>query len=376
MVRGRVSPLNGRVILLSISGLVLQWRALTNAHKQIKFVHVFGKRIPSHPRDLQAVAGEQHSSSPSAPRGKKQRETGTWAAASFLYPITGAEFQAAISLTINLVPYLAGTMHHSISESTKITNNFTGTCYILTVVGGFFADSYLGTYWTIAGGSVITALGLGLLTFTAAYQGLRPAECTPTATTHCSGAGVRDMAPLYVALYTIALGTGAVRPNTAAIGADQFDGSSDIEKEQGVRFFVWFYFFTNLGLLVAFTLGVYIQDNVGRGWGYGFSLALYLVAVLTFFLGSSRFRHKPPSGSFLTRIAQVVVASLRKLRLTIPDDTSELYNAALPGSDYLHHTSSFRQVPSRIHTSLEPHLFMIGGMSLIECRMYSFEGDY
>jgi peptide/histidine transporter 3/4 len=137
------------------------------------------------------------------------------------------------------------------------------------------------------------------------------------------------MAPLYAALYIIAFGTGLVKPNTASLGGDQFDDSDPKERKQSVGFFAWFYFFANLGLLFAFTLGVYLQDNVSRSWGYGFSFMLYAVCFLIFLSGFKIFRHKVPSGSFLTRMAQVIVASARKWNAPLPEDPQGLYNPAV-----------------------------------------------
>lgn len=166
---------------------------------------------------------------------------------------------------------------------------------------------------------------MGLLTASAGLSTLQPAPCAPLPAV-CNPAGSRYMAPLYVALYTVAFGTGLVKPNTVALGGDQFDDMDPAEKKQSVRFFTWFYFAFNIGLIFACSLGVYLQDDVSRSWGYGFSLMLYGVCFLFFVLGVPKFRHITPTGSFLTRAAQVLVASLRKWKAPAPASTQELYN--------------------------------------------------
>ena len=51
------------------------------------------------------------------------------------------------------------------------------------------------------------------------------------------------------------------------------------EKAMGF-FFNRFYCCISLGSVFAVTVLVYIQDNVGRGWGYGISAATMVIAVV------------------------------------------------------------------------------------------------
>jgi peptide/histidine transporter 3/4 len=154
------------------------------------------------------------------------------------------------------------------------------------------------------------------------------------------------MAPLFLALYLYALGTGLVKPNVVSIGGDQFDDSSPKEKKQSVGFFVWLYFSLNAGLIFCFSLDVYLQDNVTkhRTWGYAFLLISYSVCFVFFVLGLPRFRLKLPAGSFLTRAAQVLVATFRKWNLPLSEDPKELYNPVRTGKSIvrLKHTSNLR----------------------------------
>ncbi|CAM6097817.1 unnamed protein product [Calypogeia fissa] len=254
-------------------------------------------------------------------------KTGTWKAAPFLYAIDLATFQATLGVPVNLVPYLAGTMHRPISEAATITTNLLGTTYVLSVLGGFIADSYLGAFFTLCAGGISIMLGFGLLVLSTALSKLQPAPCGPTAP--CKPAGARYMAPLYVALYTIAFGAGLVKPTNVSMGGDQYDQSSPKEKEQSIHFYLYFFFVNNIGILLSLSIGVYLQDDISRSWGYGFSLMLFAVCFLIFIAGVKVYRHKPPAGSFLTRMAQVLVASFRKWKAEVPADPKELYNPAL-----------------------------------------------
>ncbi|BBN04298.1 protein MpNPF5 [Marchantia polymorpha subsp. ruderalis] len=269
-------------------------------------------------------------------------KTGAWKSAPHVYAMNFADFQASIMVIINCVPYLVDRTHMRITDAATASNVLSGTGYILTVLGGFVADSYLGAYWTITAGAAIFATGLGLLTFTVSYSGLQPPECTPSATVECSPAGAKFMAPVYLAFYIIAVGIGAMRANIASFGADQFDDNSKLEKKQSIHYYVWFYFTTNMGFLLTFVFGVYLVENVSFGWGYGFSLMVFSLCACYFLLGTPKYRHKAPAGSFLTRVAQVVVAAFRNLKVDAPDDPSLLFDSYLPGSRKLAHTDKLR----------------------------------
>ena len=67
---------------------------------------------------------------------------------------------------------------------------------------------------------------------------------------------------LYGALYTVAVGTGGIKPNVSSFGADQFDDTIRLERKQKQSFFNWFYFSINVGSLIACTVIVSIQARV------------------------------------------------------------------------------------------------------------------
>ncbi|KAG6523559.1 hypothetical protein ZIOFF_013420 [Zingiber officinale] len=188
--------------------------------------------------------------------------------------------------------------------------------------------------------------GLSLLTLTASVRGLEP---------RCHG-GVCDAsrsqtAAVFAALYLIALGTGGIKPCVSSFGADQFDESDASEKKRKTSFFNWFYFSINIGSLVASSVLVWVQTDVGWGWGFGIPAAAMALAVGSFFLGTPLYRHQRPGGSPITRVAQVIVAALRKIRVEVPEDKSLLHEtareaSAIRGSRKLDHTDQFEHVNS------------------------------
>lgn len=63
-----------------------------------------------------------------------------------------------MGIAVNLVTYLGGVMHLPSSTSANIVTDFMGTCFLLCLLGGFLADSFLGRYKTIAIFAVVQTL--------------------------------------------------------------------------------------------------------------------------------------------------------------------------------------------------------------------------
>nr|CAB3447035.1 unnamed protein product [Digitaria exilis] len=143
--------------------------------------------------------------------------------------------------------------------------------------------------------------------------------------TVCVPASGGQLAMLYAALYTIAAGAGGLKANVSGFGSDQFDGRDPREEHAMVFFFNRFYFCVSLGSLFAVTVLVYVQDHVGRGWGYGVSAVAMVLAVAVFVAGTPKYRYRRPQGSPLTVIGRVLATAWRKRRLTLPADAAELH---------------------------------------------------
>lgn len=94
---------------------------------------------------------------------------------------------------------------------------------------------------------------------------------------------------LYAALYLTALGTGGLKSSVSGFGSDQFDDRDPREKSLMMRFFNWFFFFISLGSLLAVTVLVYVQDELGRRWGYGACAASIVVGLAVFLSGTRRY---------------------------------------------------------------------------------------
>lgn len=175
-----------------------------------------------------------------------------------------------------------------------------------------------------------------MLTLSASVPGLKP---TCYEKDVCS-ATKAQVALCFTSLYLVALGTGGIKPCVSSYGADQFDDHDEVEGKQKSSFFNWFYFVINIGALVAHSVLVWIQDNVGWGWGFAVPTIAMGIAIISFFSGTKLYRNQLPGGSPLTRLCQVVVASFRKIKIEVPFDSSLLYDT----SDATHSISRSRKI--------------------------------
>ncbi|KAF0931507.1 hypothetical protein E2562_004623 [Oryza meyeriana var. granulata] len=267
-------------------------------------------------------------------------KTGTWRACPFILGNECCERLAYYGMSSNLVNYMVDRLRQGNASAAASVNKWSGTCYVMPLVGAFLADAYLGRYRTIAAFMALYIVGLALLTMSASVPGMKPPYCASASS--CGPSGGQNAA-FFVALYLIALGTGGIKPCVSSFGADQFDDADPREQRSKASFFNWFYMSINVGALVASSVLVWIQMNVGWGWGFGVPAVAMAVAVVSFLLGSRLYRHQKPGGSPLTRMLQVVVAAARKSRVELPADAAALlFKGDKDNRRRLAHTDQFR----------------------------------
>ncbi len=208
---------------------------------------------------------------------------------------------AFYGLVTNLIIYLSSVMGQTAASAAVSVSIFQGTCYLTPLLGAYLADTLYGRYKTILAFSWVYFAGLVLLTASAASS-------------------AKSMAALYVALFTIALGTGGIKANNSTFGADQFDDANPRDQLEKQSFFNWFYFSINVGSLIASTVIVYVQENISWAIGFAVPAVAMLGAILVLMAGHSRYKHVPPSDSPLGRIVHVTQAALRGRRKAIQRD--------------------------------------------------------
>lgn len=240
---------------------------------------------------------------------------GGFFAAYFVLVVEVLENLAFLANASNLVLYMSEYMHFSPSKSANSVTNFMGTAFLLALLGGFLSDAFFTTYLIYLMCAVVEFLGLIVLTVQAHSPSLKPPPCptvaatNPTTTPLCQEVSGGKAAMLFTGLYLVALGVGGIKGSLPSHGAEQFDEGTPQGRKQRSTFFNYFVFSLSCGGLIAVTLVVWIEDNKGWQWGFGLSTLAILLSVPIFLAGSCFYRNKVPSGSPLTTICKVLLAS-------------------------------------------------------------------
>ncbi|XP_066336893.1 protein NRT1/ PTR FAMILY 4.4-like isoform X2 [Miscanthus floridulus] len=241
--------------------------------------------------------------------------------------IQAFEMMAIAAVGNNLITYVFGEMHFPLSEAANIVTNFIGTVFLLSLLGGFLSDSYLGSFWTMLIFGFIELSGFILLAVQAHLPQLRPPLCDMMSATAgqqaCEQASGLKAGIFFAALYLVALGSGCLKPNIIAHGADQFRrGGGGGDARRLSSYFNAAYFSFCVGELVALTVLVWVQTCSGMDVGFGVSAAAMAIGLLSLVAGIAFYRNKPPHGSIFTPIAKVFVAAVSKRKQVCPSTAS------------------------------------------------------
>lgn len=280
---------------------------------------------------------------------------GKWKAVSFIMGAVVLERLAYYGIASNLISYLTIKLHEGSAEAVTNVWVWGGVAWLLPLVAGFVADSYLGRFRTITYSLLIYVVGMILLTMAVSVPGLRPPDC-PT-NIDCEPASTLQVRTFYVALYIVAIGVGGVKPCFSALGADQFEEEDTKERLMKHSYFNYWWVAVTAGAFVSFTLLVYIEDRVGYGWGYGIPTVGMVIAFAVFLLGTRTYRYKLSKGSPFTQVACVLVTAVRNHRVQVPDDSALLHEVVEPQKRNLRHTDHLRYLDkaATLPTSSESH---------------------
>ncbi|WJX83593.1 hypothetical protein P8452_66245 [Trifolium repens] len=235
----------------------------------------------------------------------------------------------------------------AMTEELETLSNFGGLSSLTPLLGAFIADSFAGRFWTIVVATLIYGLGLITITTSAIVPHFHPPPC-PTQM-QCQEPKSTHLWILYLALFLTSLGSGGIRSCVVPFSGDQFDMTKKGVESRKWNLFNWYFFCTGLASLSALTIVVYIQDHMGWGWGLGIPTIAMFISLIAFVLGSRLYKTVKPNGSPFVRLAQVIVAALKKRNEILPQDPKLLYqnvelDSPISLEGRLSHSDQFKHV--------------------------------
>lgn len=161
-----------------------------------------------------------------------------------------------------------------------------------------------------------------MLWLTAALPEMRPPPCEKFEV-DCNPATPAQLAVLLSSFGLISIGAGCIRPCSMAFGADQLEKEDPDSERILESFFNWYYASTVGSTVIALTVIVYIQDQMGWSYGFGVPVILMFFAALVFVFGSSLYVKVNPSSSLFSGFVQVPWVAFKNRKLNF--DSHEYY---------------------------------------------------
>ncbi|CAI9166980.1 unnamed protein product [Rangifer tarandus platyrhynchus] len=246
------------------------------------------------------------------PRGPRR----WWrAAAAAVLLVEMLERAAFFGVTGNLVLYLnSAELNWGGEQASRAALVFLGASYLLSPVGGWLADVYLGRYRAIVLSLLLYLAASGLLAATAFPDG-RSSFCGEIPSAHlvpaCPSPGCQHpsratyCAPtIYAVLLLLALAASSVRSNLTSFGADQV---MDLGRHASRRFFNWFYWSINVGAMLSLLVVAFIQQNISFLLGYCIIMGCVGLAFFIFLFATPSFIIKPPTGSQVSSMLKLAL---------------------------------------------------------------------
>lgn len=193
------------------------------------------------------------------------------------------------SVVANLILFCTSTLDISSTDAARINLIFSGSVFIVPIFGGYLSDAFAGKYNTIFGSGLIYIIGLVLLPASAVNYGDWFGHEYNISTKTRTGFFLS-------ALAFIALGTGGIKANVGPFGAQQVEY---LGPEAVQSFFNWFYWFINVGAIIAYSGVAAVQQNVGFDIGFLIPLISMILALTIFVINKKSYISTPPEGSVL-----------------------------------------------------------------------------
>ncbi|NXP69769.1 S15A3 protein, partial [Ramphastos sulfuratus] len=232
---------------------------------------------------------------------------------------------AFCSISTSLVPYLSSssTFGWRGTQAAQASLLFLGASDLLSPVGGWLADVYLGCHGTLLLSFSLCLLVACLLPVTTTLDG-RLSLCgqLPAGTIqNCSwnhGGTCQGQPPelycaptIYTSLLLLALGVSSIKANLGPFGTDQVLGQAG---NATWCFFNWFSWSTSLGAAFSLLLVASVQHSISFLAAYLIPVACLALALL-FLLAAPTFIIQPPVGSQVSSMIKLALKTFGCARL-------------------------------------------------------------
>ncbi|KAJ0657735.1 putative ABC-type nitrate transporter [Helianthus annuus] len=254
----------------------------------------------------------------------------------------------------NLIVYLITKYNVKSIHATQVFNVVVGCMSLFPIVGAVLSDSFYGSFVVIALFSFVSLLGITLMTLTASFPSLRPPPCTNKFP--CESPSKLQYGVLYTILGLACIGIGGTRYTLASMGADQFEDSNSV----GI-YFNWYFFVFYAANVISTTAIIYVQDNVSWAVGFGICIVCNTVGVILFLSGKNFYRKIKPKGSPFTSIARVIIAAVRKRKVS---STNQEYNYDINDKSTTVPSDSFRYGQLHGHSTKHFWFFNNGALKI------------
>ncbi|KAF2910635.1 protein NRT1/ PTR FAMILY 1.2 [Oryza sativa Japonica Group] len=234
------------------------------------------------------------------------------------------------SVTANLIIYLTTKYHLGAASSAIIIFVYQAAANFLPVCGAIVSDALLGRYLMVTLTLFSCTTGTFMLFLTSLIPKLTPPDCG-LSNQGCTSPSPLQLFVLCASLGFMSLGASGVRPCCLAFAEDQIAHWDEAQKDRALRgLFSWYYVSVGFAQIVAVTILVYFQDQVGWKVGFGISAAVMLSITLVNLAASPFYVKMKPQRSIWISLLQVVVVSLKNHHLVLPKtyQSAQFHNAS------------------------------------------------
>ncbi|CAI9782402.1 unnamed protein product [Fraxinus pennsylvanica] len=218
--------------------------------------------------------------------------------------------------------YLTDVWKLNITHASAIVNAFLGLIGILPFAMLFVADTFLGNFWMLLFSTLSFSTGMGMLTMSTPPVLANALDTCSAYDPECIGNGQRIL--FYAAIVLIAVGISGHAISLGTFIAEQFLDA--IERADINGFSILTMFGGNIATFIITTVAVLGLPYI-KPWSlrFGIPTICMVVAMVIFLSGSHRYTRNRPSGSPLTILFRVLVASASKFFEQRPVDVNQYY---------------------------------------------------